>query len=93
MTNFNTKVEIELFFENSAFDLRYIEADIPRISFKTLSIIGSEVNGDSRFFNWMSLKELGVPENANFAVRFIAKSPVVISHKDYNPAYISPIVI
>lgn len=93
MTNYNASVEIELFFENSAFDLRYIETEIPRISLKTLSIIGPEVNGDSRYFNWMSLKELGVPENVDFAVRFITKIPVVVSHAEHAPAYVSPMII
>ena len=91
MTSYAAKVEIELFFENSSYDLRYIETEAPRISIKTLSIIGSEVDGDARYFNWMSLKELGVPENESFAVRFIADKPIVVSHKNHAPAYVSPI--
>lgn len=91
MTSYAAKVEIELFFENSSYDLRYIETESPRISIKTLSIIGPDVNGDARYFNWMSLKELGVPDNESFAVRFIADKPIVVSHKNHAPAYVSPI--
>ena len=37
--------------------------------------------------DWLSLKKRGVPENADFAVRFLSDVPIVVSHPDHTPAY------
>ena len=47
----------------------------------------ADVDGDALFFNWMSLKLRGIPENALFSVRFMSDIPVVISHKSHAAAY------
>ena len=38
------------------------------------------------------LEQLGIPENTYFAVRFISNLPVVISHRDHQPAYRSTVI-
>jgi len=86
-TNFPATVWIELFFENRENNVRSIKAAVPQGTFKKISIIGDEIDGDALYFNWMSLKALGVPENSTFAVRFICENPIVVSHKNHSPAY------
>ena len=81
------KVCMELFFENSANTVRYIYYTVPPLTLKPLNIIGEEVEADSVFFNWMSLKERGIPENAEFAVRFLSDIPIVVTHKNHKESY------
>ena len=88
-TNFNATVWAELFFENAESNLRYIKIDVPRGSLKTISLDGEDVDGEAMFFNWMSLKELGIPENVPFAARFLSETPIVVSNKNHTPAYVS----
>jgi hypothetical protein len=80
-------VWIELFFENRDSNIRYIKVDIEAKTMKRISIIGDEVDPDAVYYNWMSLKEHGVPENAIFAVRFLCDTPIVVSHPAHAPAY------
>ena len=89
MTNTNANVWAELFFEDSNNAIRFIKIPIPRQAIKTLSIIGDEVDSESVFFNWMSLKTKEIPENSSFAVRFNSDIPVVISHKIHTPSHTS----
>lgn len=81
------KVCIELFFEDREQNIRHITVNIKSLTMKNFNIAGDEVNGDALYFNWMSLKEKGIPENARFAVRFMSNIPVVVSHKDHTAAY------
>jgi hypothetical protein len=37
----------------------------------------------------MSLKKRGIPENAEFAIRFISDVPIVVAHKKYSATYYS----
>lgn len=38
------------------------------------------------------LNDHGIPENTNFAVRFLSDIPVVISHRDHTPSYRSSVI-
>ncbi|MBE6667653.1 MAG: MBL fold metallo-hydrolase [Ruminococcaceae bacterium] len=80
-------VWIELFFEDYHDNIRHIKITVKSCAMKKFSIIGDEVDPDAVFFNWMSLKEKGIPENTTFAVRFISDIPVVISHQRHQAAY------
>lgn len=91
MTIFPTSVDIELFFENSEKNVRFIKAEIPANTLKSISIKGSDVDGDALYFNRHSLKIKGIPENEPFAVRFISEIPIVVSNKNHKAAYISPV--
>ena len=88
-TYFDANVNVELFFEDKALDVKFIKAIAPRLVIKTISITGEEVDGDALYINFNSLKSLGIPENADFAVRFISDIPIVVSHKSRLPAYTS----
>ena len=83
MVNLN----IEMYFEDPERNLKYIYYTLPSQSIKNLNIIGEEVNSESLFFNWMSLKTRGIPQNCKFAVRFLSDIPVVITNKKYKESY------
>ena len=87
MTHATADVTIELYFESSKQMVRSIKATAAPLVIKKLNIVGDEVNGDYEYFDWLSLKKRGVPENAPFAVRFISDVPIVISHPDHTAAY------
>lgn len=87
MTHAAADVTIELYFESSKQMVRSIKATAAPLTTKRLNIVGDEVDGDYEYFDWLSLKKRGVPENVPFAVRFISDVPIVISHPDHSAAY------
>ena len=87
MTHATADVTVELYFESSKQMVRSIKATAAPLVIKKLNIVGDEVDGDYEYFDWLSLKKRGVPENAPFAVRFISDVPIVISHPDHTAAY------
>lgn len=87
MTNQVADVTIELYFDDSWRMVRSIKATAAPLVVKKLNIVGDEVDGDFEYFDWLSLKKRGVPENADFAVRFLSDTPIVVSHPDHTPAY------
>ena len=87
MTHAAADVTIELFFESSKQLVRSIKATASPLTVKKLNIIGEDINGDFEYFDWLSLKKQGVPENSPFAARFISDVPIVISHPDHTAAY------
>ena len=86
-THSKATVWIELFFESSRQNIRAIKLEVAALSMKKASIIGDDVNPDALYFNWMSLKEKGIPESCDFAVRFISTVPLIISHAEHSAAY------
>lgn len=85
-----SKVWIELYFEDRAQRILFIEAKAPKYALKKLCIVGDEVNGDDAlYYNPSSLKKKGIPEHASFAVRFISDVPIVVSHKKHQVSYCS----
>ena len=89
MTHQAADLTIELFFEDSWQMVRSIKATAAPLVIKKLNIVGDEVNGDYEYFDWLSLKKRGVPENAPFAVRFISDVPIIISHPDHSAVYVA----
>ena len=89
MTHATADVTIELYFESSKQMVRSIKATAAPLVFKRLNIVGEDVDGDFEYFDWLSLKKRGVPENVPFAVRFISDVPIVISHQDHKAVYTS----
>ena len=87
MTHQAADVTIELYFDDSWRMVRSIKATAAPLVVKKLNIVGEEVNGDFEYFDWLSLKKRGVPENADFAVRFMSDVPIVISHPDHRAVY------
>ena len=80
-------VWIELFFEDRERNIRYIKTQIRGLFTKRINIVGDDVDGDALYFNWMSLKEKGIPENTYFSVRFLCETPIVVSHKNHKATY------
>lgn len=89
-TTVKTTVWIDLFFEDPAKNTRFIKAEVPGNSMRRLSIVGEDVVPDALYFNWLSLKIQGIPENAPFSARFISDVPIVVSHKKHRASYYSP---
>ena len=80
-------VNMELFFEEKDRNIRHIKAQIPALSYKHICVVGSDVDGDYMYRNSMSLKKRGIPENAEFAIRFMSDIPIVVAHKKHSAAY------
>ena len=91
MTTYPADISIDLYFENAADEVRYIKYQLSKNSLKRLNIVGEEVDGDAVYFNWLSLKGQGIPENARFAVRFMSSQHIVVSHEKHKAAYVSPV--
>ncbi len=90
-TGRTTEVLIEMFFENCSDRIGCIKTELPVQSIKTVCITDkNDVVTDYKFFNWEELDKKGVPENCPFAVRFIAKEPIVVSNKNRKATYFSP---
>ena len=87
MTHSQVKVTIEMHFEESGRTVRYIYYTADPLKISSINIIGEEIDSESLFFNWMSLKEKGIPENSRFAVRFLSDVPLVITHKEHKESY------
>lgn len=81
----------ELFFEDHHRDIKFIKIEVKGVRQRKVCIIGDEVDSESLYFNWLSLKKQGIPENADFSIRFVSDVPVVISHKDHAATYHSTI--
>lgn len=81
-------VWIELFFEDSSRKIRNIKAEVPPTAMKRLSIV-VDVDDDAVYFDYLSLKKQGIPENVPFAARFICDVPIVVSHKIHKATYYS----
>ena len=52
-------------FENLVNNIRYIYYTVAPLTLKSLNIIGDEVEADSLYFSWMSLKEKEYPKMLN----------------------------
>ena len=88
-TFFENVVSAELYFENLKDLVTNIEIKIPANSFKKICITDTNnVNVNSAYFNWNSLNIKGMPENEEFAVRFIASEPIVVSHDKHKATYV-----
>ncbi len=88
MTSAAAEINAELFYEAPEARVRFIKIAVSPARLRTLSIIDPDsVESEALYFNWMSLKKVGIPENMPFAVRFISNVPVVISHKKHKETY------
>ncbi len=80
-------VWIELFFADKSRAIRAIRATISPLSLQKLCVIGDQVDHNAFYFNNMTVKERGIPENEPFAVRFRSDVPLVISHPVHQANY------
>ncbi len=84
--NQNANVEINIYFNGSS-DIERIKATIPG-SLNNICITDKEkVDGDWLYHNPNSLSKTTIPENTDFAVRFISDIPIIVCHKDHKDTY------
>ena len=84
--NRNATIEINIYFKGHN-DIDRIKSSIPP-SLSDLCIIDKEqVEGEWLFHNPNSLGKIQIPENTDFAVRFISDIPIVVSHKNHSATY------
>ena len=86
-THVAATVWIELFFADKSRAIRNIKASISPLSFQKLCVIGDEVDHDALYFNRMTVKKRGIPENEFFAIRFRSDVPLVVSHSKHQASY------
>jgi hypothetical protein len=67
--------------------VRHIKLEISPMAMKRISVVGEEADGNALPFNWLSLAEQGIVENATFSVRFLCSLPMVISHDRHTATY------
>ena len=78
---------IEIYFADPTRHINHIKATVARLSSKTFSIVGEEIDSEWKYFNPASLMKKGIPENEIFAVRFMSDIPIVISNKNHKADY------
>lgn len=84
----HANLTIELYFEAPRPSVRFIKAVAKAAQMVHLCITDpAQVETETIYFNPNSLQTLGIPEDAEFAVRFLSDSPVVISHRDHPATY------
>lgn len=87
-THGRTEVFIELYFEDGAGKIRFIKAVVMPTSLRKINIIDSkDVESNTTYYNPWALEKHDIPKEASFAVRFISKIPVVVSHRNHKANY------
>jgi len=86
-TYFASALQVELYFENMPRNIVRIQNQSPRLGMFRLNCLLRPNEDLSQLDAPDFLKSLDIPENTNFAVRFLSDLPVVISHRDHKPAY------
>ncbi len=81
-------IKIEMFFEEQWTSIKHIVTEVGGHKYRKICIKDeNDVDTDAVYFNWETLKYNGLPENSDFAVRFISDVPVVIANKNHKEAY------
>ena len=89
LTNSEISVMAELYFDSPKKRITNIKIKVPRATFKKINILDKNiVELNSAFFNHDSYNKKGIPKRELFAVRFLSKNPVVISHDKHKASYI-----
>lgn len=89
MTHIKPKVWIDLYFEDKSMCIRHIQTELAPLSMRRISIVGEDVDPDVQYYNWLSLKKQGIPEDVPFSVRFLCETPIIVSNKKHKAAYYS----
>ena len=87
MTHSKAKLDIELYFDDTDQNVRAIKLEVGSLRIMSASIIGNQIDPDALHFNWLSLKKRGIPENKEFAVRFMSDIPIVVYHQKHKATY------
>jgi len=80
-------IQIDLFFEEKKKAVRYIKTVVEGGFMKKINILSEDVDDDALMYNIASLRKRGVPENGEFAVRFLSDVPVVVFHEKHRETY------
>ncbi len=93
LTRFPVDVYIDIIFEEPSNYIENIRAQVNSSCFRNVNIIDeSDVEKNPKYFNWHSLNVKDIPENSEFAVRFICDKPIVVSHKNHTAAHKSDFI-
>lgn len=91
-TYLNASLSIDLYFENMQRKIIHVSNTGLRLGIFRLNCLLKPDEDPTAFDAPDFLESLGIPENTYFAVRFRSSVPVVISHRDHQPAYRSNII-
>ena len=86
-TYFASALQVELYFENMQNKIVRIQNQAPRLGMFRLNCLLQPSEEQRQFDAPDFLEKLGIPENTNFAVRFLSDLPIVISHRDHKCTY------
>lgn len=87
-THGEAEVFIELYFEEGLGKIRFIKATVMPVRLRKINIIDSgDVERDTAYYNPWSLEKHEIPISVPFAVRFLSKVPVIVSHKEHIASY------
>ncbi len=88
MTRWPVYVHIDIIFADASKCIENIRTQVNSCCVRNVNIIDeNDVEKSPQYFNWNSLNIKEIPENEEFAVRFICDEPMVISHKNHTAAY------
>lgn len=91
-TYYASELNVELYFENMPRKIIRVKNQSPRLGTIRINCLLRPDEEQSQFDEPDFLEKLGIPENTNFTVRFLSDLPIVISHRDHQPAYRSSVV-
>ena len=91
-TYYPAELTVELYFEDMPKKIVRIPNTAPRLGVFRLNCLLKPDDDPAVLDAPDCLEQLGIPENTYFAVRFISSLPIVISHRDHQPAYRSTVV-
>ena len=86
------ELKVELYFENMQRKIIKLKNTGLRLGVFRLNCLLQPEEDQEQFNEPDFLEKLDIPENTYFAVRFISSLPVVISHRDHQPAYRSTVI-
>ncbi len=93
MTRWPVYVHMDIIFDNASKCIENIRTQVNSCCVRKVNIIDeNDVEKSPQYFNWNSLNIKEIPENEEFAVRFICDEPMVISHKNHTAAYKSDFI-
>ena len=88
MTRWPVYVHMDIIFADASKCIENIRTQVNSCCVRKVNITDeNDVEKSPQYFNWNSLNIKEIPENEEFAVRFICDEPMVISHKNHTAAY------
>ena len=93
LTNEKITVDAEMFFEERQYNVRHIRAEIDPYCLKKIYFLDETVKTEEVYYNPMSLNNVGIAEEKDFAVRFMSDQPFIASHSKRKATYYTPNIL